>query len=170
MRRVGTSESTLPQAACRVNRDLGKVEKDCRQAAPKEKQIGQSANQTPWEGANQHDAVEDAQWFDQAGCGRGWGLSFARLSALDFPSHQWLRAGAHEKGTGAPGGAKEGCRRQAHRALRVGRTANQIDAMMPSTLDSGYSTLPLYRHAGAELFLGARPRRGSLKLGDRQSG
>jgi ABC-type Mn2+/Zn2+ transport system ATPase subunit len=56
----------LPQVAYRVNRDLGKVEKDCRQAAPKEKQIGQSANQTPWEGANQHHAVEDAQWVDQA--------------------------------------------------------------------------------------------------------
>ena len=52
-----------------MNRDLGKVEKDCRQAAPKEKQIGQSTNQTPWEGANQHHAVEDAQWVDQAGCG-----------------------------------------------------------------------------------------------------
>jgi ABC-type polysaccharide/polyol phosphate transport system ATPase subunit len=28
----------------------------------------------------------------------------------------------------------------------------------------------VYRYAGAELFLGARPRRGSLKLGDRRSG
>jgi hypothetical protein len=60
VRRVGTSESTLPQAARRVNRDLGKVEKDCRQAAPKEKQIGQSANQTPREGANQIDFAEDS--------------------------------------------------------------------------------------------------------------
>ena len=44
---AGQPLGRLPQAACRVNRDLGKVEKDCRQAAPKEKQIGQSANQTP---------------------------------------------------------------------------------------------------------------------------
>ena len=64
---AGQPLGRLPKAARRVNRDLGKVEKDCRQAAPKEKQIGQSANQTPWEGANQHDAVEDAEWVDQAG-------------------------------------------------------------------------------------------------------
>ena len=40
VRRVGTSESTLPLAARRVNRDLGKVEKDCRQAAPKRSRLG----------------------------------------------------------------------------------------------------------------------------------
>jgi hypothetical protein len=34
--------------------------KDCRQAAPKEKQIGQSANQTPREGANQLNIAEDS--------------------------------------------------------------------------------------------------------------
>ena len=59
----------LPKAARKVNRDLGKVEKDCHQAAPKEKQIRQFANQTPREGANQHHAVEDAEWVNQAGCG-----------------------------------------------------------------------------------------------------
>ena len=122
-----------------MNRDLGKVKKDCRQAAPKEKQIRQSANQTPWEGANQHDAVEDAEWIDQAGCGvdhdagEGGGADCARGGVQsDFDRtreylHQWLRAWANEKGTGAPGGAEEGCRRQARRASRVGRTANQID-------------------------------------------
>ena len=108
----------LPQVAHRVNRDLGKVKKDCRQAAPKEKQIRQSANQTPWEGANQHDAAEDAEWVDQAGCGvdhdagagggahcaRGWVQShFNRmLSTLDSgpstpPLHQWLGAGVYKK-------------------------------------------------------------------------
>jgi hypothetical protein len=59
----------LPKAARKVNRDLGKVEKDCHQAAPKEKQIRQFANQTPREGANQHHALEDAEWVNQAGCG-----------------------------------------------------------------------------------------------------
>jgi ABC-type glutathione transport system ATPase component len=62
----------LPKAARKVNRDLGKVEKDCHQAAPKEKQIRQFANQTPREGANQHHAVEDAEWVNQAGCGARW--------------------------------------------------------------------------------------------------
>jgi hypothetical protein len=41
--------------------------------------------------------------------------------------HQWLGAGAHEKGTGTPGGVEEGCRWQARRASRFGRSANQID-------------------------------------------
>ena len=62
------------------------------------------------------------------------------LSTLDSgpstpPLHQWLRAGTHEKGTGAPGGAEEGCRRQARRASRVGRTANQIDEKIDEIID-----------------------------------
>jgi hypothetical protein len=60
------------------NRGAGCAEVECRQAGPKEEQIGKSANQTaagspqgetPRAGANQHHAVEDAQWFDQAGSG-----------------------------------------------------------------------------------------------------
>jgi hypothetical protein len=44
--RLGNLRIKLPKAARRVNRDLGKVEKDCRKAAPKEEQIGKFANQT----------------------------------------------------------------------------------------------------------------------------
>ena len=86
-------------------------------------------------GLNKSDAGSITMWGREGG-------PFARLSALDArlsTSHQWLRARAHEKGTGALGGAEHGCRRQARRASRVGfrlgeryrserRTANQIDA------------------------------------------
>jgi len=34
-----------------------------------------------------------------------------------------------------PGGAEEGCRRQARRASRVWRTANQIDAKIDEIID-----------------------------------
>ena len=85
-------------------------------------------------GLNKSDAGSITMW------GREGGLSLdSRLWTLDSTSHQWLRARAHEKGTGALGGAEHGCRRQARRASRVGfrhgeryrserRTANQIDA------------------------------------------
>jgi hypothetical protein len=128
----------------------------------------------PREGANQHHAVEDAQWVDQAGCGvhhdagagggahYAWGrvqpdFDWSRTEGLGSPQdeqpkvgpegaaprerrkskylHQWLRARAHEKGTGAPGGAEEGCRRQARRASRVGRTSNQINEKIDEIID-----------------------------------
>ena len=72
----------------------------------------------------------------------------ARLWRLDTSSHQWLCARPHEKGT---------------KKLRVSGSVSRVKTndrrlgsplMMPSTLDSGHSTLPIYRHAGAELFLG----------------
>jgi hypothetical protein len=70
--------------------------------------------------------------------------------------HQWLRAGAHEKGTNelwVSGGE-----------LWVNSYAGRsVHTLL-------LSPLPLHRHAGAELFLGARPQRGSLKLGDKRSG
>ena len=37
---AGQPLGRLPKAARRVNRDLGKVEKDCRQAAPKRSRLG----------------------------------------------------------------------------------------------------------------------------------
>ncbi len=43
----------LPKAARRVNRDLGKVEKDCREAAPKEEQVGKTCESNERERANQ---------------------------------------------------------------------------------------------------------------------
>jgi hypothetical protein len=101
----------------------------------------------PWEGANQHDPVEDAEWAHKAGCGvhhdagAGGGADCARGRVQsDFNwtreyLHQWLRARAHEKGTGAPGGAEEGCRRQARRASRVGRTSNQINEKIDEIID-----------------------------------
>ena len=49
--------------------------------------------------------------------------------------HQWLGARAHEKGTGTPGGVEEGFRRQARRASRFGRNANQIDAKIDEIID-----------------------------------
>jgi hypothetical protein len=38
-------------------------------AAARETTAGSPQGETPWEGANQHDAFEDAEWAHQAGCG-----------------------------------------------------------------------------------------------------
>jgi lipopolysaccharide transport system ATP-binding protein len=65
----------------------------------------------------------------------GPGSLDSRLWTLVISSHQWLRARAHEKGTGAPGGAEEGCRRQARRASRFGKSANQIDEKIDEIID-----------------------------------
>ena len=52
-------------------------------AAARETAEGGPQGETPREGANQHHAVEDAQWVDQAGsgddydAGGGWGRTFA---------------------------------------------------------------------------------------------
>ncbi|NDG71265.1 MAG: hypothetical protein EBY32_08165 [Proteobacteria bacterium] len=43
----GNLRGRLPKVARRVNRDLGKVEKDCRKAAPKEKQVGETCESNP---------------------------------------------------------------------------------------------------------------------------
>ena len=40
-----------------------------------------------------------------------------------------------KKGTGTPGGVEEGFRRQARRASRFGRNANQIDAKIDEIID-----------------------------------
>ena len=90
-----------------------------------------------------------------------------RWAARRTESLGWLKEEQPKVGpTGAASGAMQvnGCRRQARRAPRVGRTANQINAMMPSPLDSGPSTLPIYRHASAELFLGDDRALGLKKL------
>ena len=90
-----------------------------------------------------------------------------RWAARRTESLGWLKEEQPKVGpTGAASGAMQvnGCRRQARRAPRVGRTANQINAMMPSPLDSGHSILPPYRHAVAELFLGDDRALGLKKL------
>jgi hypothetical protein len=50
---AGRPLGRLPKAARRVNRDLGKVEKDCREAAPKEEQVGKTCESNERERANQ---------------------------------------------------------------------------------------------------------------------
>jgi len=62
---AGQPRGRLLRAARRVNRDLGKVEKDCRKAAPKEEQVAKTCESNERERTNQHHAVEGAQWVDR---------------------------------------------------------------------------------------------------------
>ena len=75
------------KAARRVNRDLGKVEKDCREAAPKEEQVGKTCESNERERANQpvwlrdvcearvrrRSALDTRLWTLDPPCGRSLG-------------------------------------------------------------------------------------------------
>jgi len=68
--------------------------------------------------------------------------------------------GLSKKGTGAPGGAEDGCRRQARRASRVGRTANQIDEKIDEIIDFAeireFIDMPVQSYSSGMPVLGVR--------------